>query len=384
MSARALPKTRNEGAILVTGATGFLGLEVLSRLIDETERKVFAIVRAPDERAADERLRGLLRRAKGPHAAADGQVEVVHGDIEQPALGLDQRRQDQLTEQVSDVLHIAATVSFMLPLEQSRRINVGGTKHALQLAERCSERGEFRRFSYVSTAYVAGTHSGAFTEDDLDVGQGFHNAYEATKFEAECLVRGHAERMPIQVFRPSIIVGDSTTGWTTSFNVIYAPLKVFQRQRIYAIPGSSGAPVDVVPIDYVADAITELVQHPEPDRVTHHLVAGDEASTVGELVELAAGHFGKRKPQVIAPSVYMPLIRPIVLGLNRGAGRKLLRRLEVFTPYFSLPVRYENFRTRQRLARAGIGVRPVAEYFERLMDFAVRAEWGRAELPRVH
>ena len=234
----------------------------------------------------------------------------------------------------------------------------------------------------MSTAYVAGTHEGAFSEDDLDVGQGFHNAYEATKFEAECLVRAHAEHMQIQVFRPSIIVGDSTTGRTSSFNVIYAPLRAFQQQRIYAIPGASRAPVDVVPIDFVADAITELVEHPEPERNTHHLVAGRDASTVGEMVDLAARHFGKRRPSVIPAGIYIPLIRPLVLAMSPGKGRKILRRLEVFTPYFSLPVRYEDSRTRRRLSRAGISVRPVSEYFGQLMDYAIRAEWGKAEVPR--
>jgi thioester reductase-like protein len=384
MTAGAVRHTHDDGAVLLTGATGFLGLEVLARLIERTDRTVYAVVRAEDDRAAQERLRGLLRTACGPglDREADRRVVAVRGDIEEPALGLGEERAGQLAEEVGDVLHVAATVSFTLPLEQSRRVNVGGTRHALQFAERCAENGELRRFSYVSTAYVAGTHEGPFREDDLDVGQAFHNAYEATKFEAECLVRAHAERMPIQVFRPSIIVGDSTTGWTTSFNVIYSPLRAFQSQRIYAVPGRSDAPVDVVPVDFVADAITELVEHPDADRDTHHLVAGADASTVGELVDLAARHFGKRRPRVIPASVYVPLIRPLLLAVNPSKGRRILRKLEVFNPYFSLPVRYDDARTRRRLSRAGISVKPVSAYFERLMDFAVRAEWGKAEVRR--
>ena len=85
---------------------------------------------------------------------------------------------------------------------------------------------------------------------------------------------------------------------------------------------------------------------------------------------------------MIPAGIYIPLIRPLVLAMSPGKGRKILRRLEVFTPYFSLPVRYEDSRTRRRLSRAGISVRPVSEYFGQLMDYAIRAEWGKAEVPR--
>ena len=102
----------------------------------------------------------------------------------------------------------------------------------LELAELCRRRGGLRRFSYVSTAYVAGTHDGEFSEDQLDVGQGFRNPYERSKFEAEQLVRAYRGRLPIQVFRPSIIVGERATGWTVSFNVLYAPLKAFAAGRL--------------------------------------------------------------------------------------------------------------------------------------------------------
>ena len=108
---------------------------------------------------------------------------------------------------------------------------------------------------------MAGTHAGRFREEDLDVGQGFRNAYEQSKFEAEKLVRQHREVLPVQVFRPSIVVGEEATGWTPAFNVIYWPLRAFARGTYSAIPARRRSPVDVVSIDFVADAIFELTRH---------------------------------------------------------------------------------------------------------------------------
>lgn len=369
------------GAVLLTGATGFLGAEVLRRLIERTDREIHAVIRAPTEDAADERLQDLLTET-GVDAAGRDRVMALRGDIERPFLGLRAEQCDELAERVTDVLHIAATVSFTLPVEQSRSINVGGTKHALELAELCAQRGAFGRFSYVSTAYVAGTHEGSFAEEDFDVGQGFRNAYELTKFEAERLVRERGDRLPIQVFRPSIIVGDSETGYTTSFNVVYGPLKAFHRHRVYAIPARRRAPVDVVPVNFVADAIVELVERPDDRRDTYHLVAGPHATSVGRLVSLAAHYFGKRVPALLPPQVHMRLVHPLILWTSPPPRREAFRKAEAFIPYFSLRLRYANDATRRRLEPSGIGVKPLEQYFGRLMDFAIRARWGRANVPR--
>lgn len=118
-------------------------------------------------------------------------------------------------------------MSFELDLEASRAINVEGTRRVLQFGECCGARGGLRRFCHISTAYVAGDHSGCFSEDDLEVGQRFRNAYEQSKFEAERLVGRWRSRLPIAVLRPSIVVGERGSGWTTSFNVIYWPLRAF-------------------------------------------------------------------------------------------------------------------------------------------------------------
>jgi long-chain acyl-CoA synthetase len=360
-------------------------MELLARYLERTDRPVFTLVRAADADEAKERMRSTLRTLLGRSDVHMGRVTAVAGDIEREGLGLQDEPRERLAEHVSDIVHAAASISFALPLGESRKVNVDGTRRLLEFAELCRERGGLRRFSYVSTAYVAGTHSGEFREDQLEVGQDFRNAYERSKFEAERLVRSYSDRLPIQVFRPSIIVGERPTGWTAAFNVLYAPLKAFSRGAYPALPARRSAPVDVVPVDYVADAVFELTNRPgeEDAEETYHLVAGPRATTVGHLVELSARYFGRKPPRLIPPPIYRRLIHPLAVRLSGGKSRDALKKSEVYFPYFSMRVHYDDRRARSRLESAGIQVTPVDRYFHRLASFATRTRWGKAAVTRA-
>jgi nucleoside-diphosphate-sugar epimerase len=247
-----------------------------------------------------------------------------------------------------------------MPLDESRSVNVDGTRRMVELARSC--RG-LERFTYVSTAYVAGEPGRLFREDELAVGQRFRNAYEQSKFEAELALRRDGAGLPLQILRPSIVVGDSRTGRTTTFNVLYGPLKAFARGAIPAIPARRGAPVDIVPVDYVADRVHELATR-GPDG-TFHLVAGRNATTVGRLLELSAEELGRSKPAVLPPRLYRRWVHPWLRRTYRG-----LRRMEVYFPYFAMRVRFDD-------RRLGPGP-PVESYFHRLVRYAQRAGWGRS------
>jgi thioester reductase-like protein len=371
------------GAVLLTGATGFVGMELLARYLERGDRPVYALVRASDDDEAADRLRGTIADLFGDADAYREQLRAVSGDIQAPGLGLDRRRREALAGKVNEIVHSAASVSFTLPLREAREINVAGTSRMLELAELCCSRGSFRRFSYISTAYVAGTHAGEFDEDQLDVGQRFRNPYEQSKFEAERLVRSHADRLPIQVFRPSIVVGERTSGWTASFNVLYSPMKAFVRGALPALPARRSAPVDVVPVDYVADAVLELSSQPLDERTTtYHLVAGPTATTVGSLIDLAASYLDRRRPVMIPPRLYTSVVFPL-LRRSSAKLRRGLERTKVFFPYFSMNVSYSDRHARDRLEPAGIRVPPIESYFDRLLDYAVSAQWGRVPVTRA-
>ena len=370
-------------AILLTGATGFVGMAVLSRLLERSNRHIYVLVRAGSKGEADARLEGVMRSlfdAPGRHA---GRVEAVCGDLTEPGLGLGDSR-GPIGDQVTEVIHGAASVAFDMSLEESRAINVAGTRRVLELAEACAERGSgLRRLTYVSTAYVAGRRRGWAHESELDVGQRFRNGYEQSKHEAERLVCGRRERLPITVVRPSIVVGERGTGWTTSFNVIYGPLRAFAAGTYPVLPGRHSAVVDIVAVDHLADAILALTASSEAAGGTFHIVGGENSTTVGELVRLAACRFDRPSPRLVPPLAYRAFLHPVMLRRADAATRRRLERSEVYFPYFSLDVRFDDRRARQLLDPLGIRATPIEDYFDALVDFAEAARWGRAPISRA-
>jgi thioester reductase-like protein len=370
------------GSVLLTGATGFVGMELLARFLERTDLHVFALVRGVDDREAAARMERTLRSLFGISHPYAERVTAVRGDITRPGLGL-RGDGDGLARQVSEIVHGAASVSFGLELKASRAINVQGTRRVIEFAERCQAHGGLRRLAYISTAYVAGDHRGRFSEDELDVGQSFRNAYERSKFEAESLVARARRQLPITVLRPSIVVGERGSGWTASFNVLYWPLRAFARGAYPALPARRDAPVDVVSVDYVADAIFALSQAPEAEGGTYHLTAGADATSVGELIELAAERFGRPAPRLIPPGVYRRLVHPLLLRASRDRRQRALARSEAFFPYFAMGVAFDDRRSRVALRASGIGPTPLPRYFDRLVDFALAAEWGRRPIPRA-
>jgi long-chain acyl-CoA synthetase len=265
-------------------------------------------------------------------------------------------------------------VSFALSLEHARSINLEGTRRMLELAARARQRGVLERYAHISTAYVAGTHAGRFSEHDLDLGQGFHNSYEQSKFEAEQLVRSWHE-IPFTIMRPSIVVGDRNSGWTAAFNVLYWPLRALARGIFPAVPATPSSPVDVVSIDYVADAIYELCQGAGDAGQTYHLTAGSNASTMGEIVNFASGYFHRPGPKLVPPAEFA--------SVADGVAKSVLEEGSVYFPYFSVAATFDDTFTRARLEPAGISVSPLRDYLDRLLDFATRARWGKHPIGRA-
>ncbi len=365
------------GPVLLTGATGFVGMELLARYLERGRRRVVTLVRARDDLAARERIDVVLTNLFGAEAGhyAD-RVEAVAAELTAPRLGLSSARCSELAEQVTTIVHSAASVSFALPLQEAREINVEGTRRMLEFAEeaRRSPTG-LERYGHISTAYVAGTHAGHFCENDLDVGQEFRNSYEQSKFEAEQLVRSH-HGLPFTILRPSIVVGDRRSGWTSAFNVLYWPLRAFARGLFTAVPGISSAPVDVVSVDYVADAIYALCDGGGAAGETYHLTAGSSASTIGEIAQAASRYFKRPLPRVLSPSEWASF---------RGGGeaeRSALEGSSVYFPYFSVGTVFDETATRARLEPLGLVASPLGEYLERLLDFATRSRWGKRPIAR--
>jgi hypothetical protein len=136
--------------------------------------------------------------------------------------------------------------------------------------------------------------------------------------------------------------------------------------------------VDIVPVDYVADAIFTLTGAPEAEGGTYHLTASEQATSVGELVELATTRFARPAPRLIEPRLYRRLVHPLLVRTSRDERRRrALKRSEAFFPYFAMSVTYDDRRSRAALGAAGLEPPPLNRYFDRLVEYALEADWGR-------
>lgn len=362
MTLTATHLQRDGGPVLLTGATGFVGMELLVRVLEQTDRDVIVLVRAADDDAARVRVDGLLEMLFEPERRGTyrSRVRAVPADLEREGLGLAPATRAELTSSIGAVVHCAASVSFTLELEDARRINVGGTREILSLASEARSRGGLDRFVHVSTAYVAGERDGRARERQGDVGQGFRNTYERTKLEAERVVQESG--LPAAILRPSVIVGDSITGWTPAFNVIYWPLQAYARGLFEQIPGEADAPIDIVPVDTVADSLLALLCGPVRCG-TFHVVASDEAVSNGRLATMAAKFFDARPLTFVGPGV-----DPVA---EKRAG--------ALTSYFKVHCIFDALRGRRLL---GATPPPLEQYFPALMGYARAARWGKSPVAR--
>ena len=305
---------------LLTGFPGFIGRRLVRSLLEsEPDLRIVALV--------EERMLGPAREAA---AAIDpDRIELLSGDIADRRLGLNDDDYERLTGELRRVYHLAAIYDLAVPIELAQRVNVDGTGNVLEL---CAAAEKLERLAYVSTAYVAGRRTGVVYEHELSLGQGFKNHYESTKFQAEVWVRHRMADVPTTILRPAIVVGDSQTGETQKFDGPYYLLKAISRAHRAGQPllhfGHADTPFNVVPVDYVVEAIAAAAAMPETEGETLHLVDPEPLTGAELLTELSARYGGPEPKGSIPPKVAEMLLRlPPVKARFGGTPRESIAYL---------------------------------------------------------
>jgi thioester reductase-like protein len=344
------------GLIFFTGFPGFIGSRLIARLLKEDpEVRVVALV---EQKMAD-RADTVATEIHG-----GDRIEVLPGDIAKIDLGLSKEDYERLTAETTVAYHLAAIYNLAVPLDLAEQVNVAGTGTVLQLLRNCER---LERFNYVSTAYVAGDRNGVVFEHELVMGQGFKNHYESTKFQAEVWVRSLMDKIPTTIYRPAIVVGNSRTGATQKFDGPYYMLRTVAvaASRHMPIPqfGASNAPFNVVPVDFVLDALAVADDDPKLVGETLHLV-DPEPITAGEVFGLLAKEYAGREPAYKLPPklVQTSLRSKRIRGMFSGAPPESIE-------YLNHSVRFDTRRADELLARHGLRCPRFEEYVGPIVEF---------------
>jgi nucleoside-diphosphate-sugar epimerase len=380
--------------ILVTGAAGFLGSHIAVALI-ESGFRVAVLARSSKALSARDRI-ARLAAWFGLDGKTAGSIEIVEGDILDPGWPAAMLGGAAGPGRFDEIVHCASSTAFA---ERKRpeveAANIDGLRNVLDYAAR----GGCAFFHHVSTAYVAGRRAGRCREDWVEEGP-FTNVYEETKARGEILARDicRAEGLRLNVYRPTIVYGDSRTGRTLRFNALYFPVKaaVFLRDIYLAdirrgegrraadlgirmtesgalvmpirIETGGGGGINLVPVDHCRRAFMAIFEDGLDGGIYH--IANPQVTSIEDLVA-----FGKRRFQMEGIEACGP---ESFVGRPKNALEVLYDSyLEVYRPYMQDTRTFDDANAAPFLEKRGL-VCPVFDYeiFSRSMDYAIEVEWG--------
>ena len=354
---------------VVTGATGFIGRFLVAELLKRENARVYAVVRTGSEARLD-RIRQQL-------GVSRDRLITLHGNLTRPLLGLSQEDLQSLQGKVDHVFHLAAIYDLKADAISQHRSNVEGTRNAVKAAE--ALRADC--FHHVSSIAVAGIYPGVFYEDMFEQATGLHDPYFRTKHDAEKCVREECH-IPYRIYRPSMVVGDSKSGEMDKVDGPYYLFKIMQRlhdwlPRWLPLVGIEGGQFNIVPVDYVVQAMDHIAHQPGLDGGCFHLTA-DRHYSLGELLNLVAEC--ARAPRFSLQISNRMLEMLPQSTMSRIAGLqpvnklmlRLLNRLDVppsTLGFLTYPTRYDRLQTANALQGTGLAPPALETYIPNLWRY---------------
>jgi nucleoside-diphosphate-sugar epimerase len=350
----------SEETIFLTGFPGFIASRLVRRLAMAGGRFLLLVQPAFAERA-QQGLQRIAEEVRRPVA----HFSLLSGDITKSNLGMSPADLEIARAESTILFHLAAIYDLAVAREVGLRVNLEGTRNVNEFARSLPH---LRHYHYVSTCYVAGKRTGRILETELRHDAGFRNYYEETKYLAELEVDALKAELPVTIHRPSVVCGDSRTGETAKYDGIYYLIRYLLRWPAVLSAfniGNNGVALNLVPVDFVVEAMFALARDPLSIGKTVQL-ADPEPLTTRELFNTIARCIAGREARVTLPaslvqaSLLLPLA-PKITGLPHSG-----------VPYFFLKQSYDTAQASELLYAHGVSCPPFKSYVQMVVDYATR------------
>jgi thioester reductase-like protein len=355
-------------AIFLTGGTGYIGAHVVANLLDQHDATLNLLVRGRDPRDAELRLWQALQLHlpfSRFYEYLQAKIRIFCGDLTFPQFGLAPDDYDRLVHTTDSVIHCAASLNRKSE-KSCLNVNLRGTLEVVQLARRSQYYHGLRRFSNVSTVAVAGKRSHEVVAEDwsIDWERSDYDPYARTKKFCELMVRELLPDVPLTIFRPSIVLGDSRYPQTTQFDMVRSFVFL---AGLPVLPFRPYDKIDIVNVDFVADAISTLHMKANPEHDTYHLSSGNDAQTFQELTKALAAEQNRRGP------LFLPILEKTfgsivsTLANRKGPAGRGAALMKVFLPYLTWNTVFDNTRVTREIGRKPA---PFSQYCFPLLRFS--------------
>ncbi len=339
-------------SIFLTGGTGYLGGYVITELLARTDARLAVMTRAKNLDHAREKLwKSLqLHLDAADFFAALERIDIVPGDLHAPGLGLPDDVRAKVVRECDSVLHIAASLNRKSS-KACFNTNLRGTLSVVKLAREIADAHELRRFSYVSTVAVAGQRDNEVVHEDeaVDWARSDYDPYGRTKKFTEHMVAELLPDISRVVFRPSIVMGDSRHERTTQWDMVRATVALAD---LPVVPLDQTTRLDIVPADFVGEAIARIHVKERPDHGIYHLSAGVRAITAGDIATAMEPVLGRRMRFVKHLDGATDLAFRAMNRLPRGNALQPIGALmKVFWPYVVYNTVFDNDRITKEIGR---------------------------------
>lgn len=361
--------------IFLTGATGYIGSYVANGLLREHGQRLALLVRAKNKEEGGKRLwQSLQMHMDFPtfYEQLQHNIEIYLGDLTEKNFGLDDATYKKLAHETSSIIHCAASLNRKSN-KACFNVNLRGTLEVLKLARAAQDHHGLRRFSDVSTVAITGEVSHAVVREDeaVDWNKSDYDPYSRTKKFCEHMVHELLPDVPVTVFRPSTVLGDSRRPQTTQFDMVRAFVFL---AKMPVVPLDSSWKMDIVPANYVGAGIVAVHMQDKPEHGAYNLSTGVESPTYDQITEaLRKANIGGSR--IFAPKL-VPTFDKIVDRLmetpRKWGVAPAASLMKVFLPYLTYDTVFDNSRIQKVL---GAAPTPFPEYCSGLFNFATEGNF---------